>query len=285
MLPIVKWTGSKRYQAEEIVNRFPKEINTYYEAFLGGGSILGEYLIRLDGGNYKCNNIVCIDTNEDLINIWKYTKEDPNGFIDEYVKLYEQFEPLNDISRKEFYNDIRSKYNKLRQEGSKNIIRTIYFNWIMRNCFNGLVRYDRFGNFNTSCHFTRHGMTPKNIEKLIDEWSRLLNKFDVKFMNCSYEELIDIQEDDFVYCDPPYANNIGMYDFGEFDNVTFFDWLRRLPCKYLLSYDGKSGDVNNTYDVPKDLYNEHIYINSSLSGFKKLVKNNPVELYDSLYIK
>ena len=285
MLPIVRWSGSKRYQAEEIVNHFPKEINTYYEPFIGAGSVLGEYLIRLDSGNYKCNKIICTDTNKDLINIWKYIKEDPNDFINEYIKLYNQFEPLNDIERKEFYNNIRHKYNTLKQENSNNKIRTIYFNWLMRTCFNGLVRYDKFGNFNTSCHYTRHGMTPKNLTKLINEWSRLLNKFNVEFINCSYNDLLDIKENDLVYCDPPYANVWGMYEFGFFDNQTFFNWLRKLHCHYLLSYDGKSGDVNNTYNVPKDLYFEHIYINSSQSGFKKLVKNNAVELFDSLYIK
>lgn len=285
MLPIVRWSGSKRYQAEEIVDRFPKEINTYYEAFIGGGSVLAEYLIRLDGGNYKCNHIVCIDINTDLINIWKYIKEDPDEFLNEYIILYNQFEPLNDIGRKEFFAAIREKYNHMKQEGIMSKTRTVYFNWLMRTCFNGLVRYDRFGNFNTSCHFTRHGMTPKNLQKLIDEWSRLLNKFDVTFINCSYNEITDIKENDLVYCDPPYATNFTMYDYGNFDNDSFFEWLRELPCKYLLSYDGKSGDVNNTYNVPKDLYSEHIYINSSQSGFKKLVKNNTVEVFDSLYIK
>ena len=65
MLPITRWTGSKRYQAPIIVDRFPKEVNTYFESFIGGGSVLGEYLVRLDGGNYKCNSIVCSDTNTD----------------------------------------------------------------------------------------------------------------------------------------------------------------------------------------------------------------------------
>jgi hypothetical protein len=46
MLPIVRWTGSKRYQAETIVDRFPKEINTYYAP-------IGEnYLINFEKGNY-----------------------------------------------------------------------------------------------------------------------------------------------------------------------------------------------------------------------------------------
>lgn len=285
MLPIVRWSGSKRYQAPTIVDNFQREINTYYEPFIGGGSVLGEYLLRLDEGNYKCNRIICSDTNEDLINIWKFIKEDFNELLNEYSKIYENFKKLNDKERKEFYNIVRSKYNELKQNKIIGKTRTIYFNWLMRTCFNGLVRYDKYGNFNTSCHFTRDGMKPENLYKIFSEWSYLLNKFNVEFLNISYNELKDIKENDLIYCDPPYANIGGMYDFGEFDNETFFNWLKELPCKYLLSYDGKSGDVNNTYNVPKELYDEHIYINSSQSGFKKLVKNNTVEVFDSLYIK
>lgn len=285
MLPIIRWTGSKRYQAIAIVDNFPKEINTYYETFLGGGSVLGEYLLRLDNGHYKVNQIICTDINKDLIDVWNFIKQDPNKFVKEYSKFYEQFSPLDYDKRKEFYNKVRDKFNKLKREGDNSQERTILFYWLMRTCFNGLVRYDKNGNFNTSCHFTRHGMTPEKVSNIINEWSRLINKFNVQFKNISYKELTNITSKDIVYCDPPYANSGGMYDFGDFDNITFFDWLRQLPCKYLLSYDGKSGDINNTYEMPQDIYTSHIYINSSQSGFKKLVKNETAEVYDSLYIK
>ena len=112
-----------------------------------------------------------------------------------------------------------------------------------------------------------------------------MNRFDVTFINCSYDDLEDIQENDLVYCDPPYAKSGGMYDFGEFDNESFFDWLRELPCKYLLSYDGKSGEINNTFEVPNDIYDQHEYICSSQSSFKRIVKGEYVDVYDSLYIK
>lgn len=38
--PVIKWSGSKRSQTEEIIKYFPTEINTYYEPFCGGCSML-----------------------------------------------------------------------------------------------------------------------------------------------------------------------------------------------------------------------------------------------------
>ena len=285
MLPITKWTGSKRYQAPDIVSNFPKEINTYYEPFVGGGSVLCEYLNRLEGENYKCNQIICSDTNYDLMQIYIMVRDDYKTFLNEYEKLYNEFAPLNDVGRKEFYSKIRDTYNKMKRNNQYSSQRTIYFNWLMRTCFNGLVRYNKFGDFTTSCHFTRAGIKPDNLEKIISEWNYLLNKYNVQFFVISYEGLNNIQSNDLVYCDPPYNISGGMYDFDTFDKEQFFNWLRKLPCKYLLSYDGKSGKINNTYEIPGDLYDNHIYIDSSISGFKKLVNKEVAILYDSLYIK
>ena len=39
--PVIKWSGSKRSQASEIIKYFPKEIDTYYEPFCGGCSVCG----------------------------------------------------------------------------------------------------------------------------------------------------------------------------------------------------------------------------------------------------
>ena len=38
--PVIKWSGSKRSQAKDIIKYFPKEIDTYYEPFCGGASVL-----------------------------------------------------------------------------------------------------------------------------------------------------------------------------------------------------------------------------------------------------
>lgn len=42
--PAIKWSGSKRSQAFEILGYFPYEIDTYYEPFCGGCSVLNRLM-------------------------------------------------------------------------------------------------------------------------------------------------------------------------------------------------------------------------------------------------
>jgi len=37
---LIKWSGSKRKNVENILKYFPKKINKYYEPFLGSGAVL-----------------------------------------------------------------------------------------------------------------------------------------------------------------------------------------------------------------------------------------------------
>lgn len=292
MKTIINWSGSKRYQAHCIVDKFPKEVNTYYEPFLGGGSVLGEYLERLETGVYKCNNIVCSDYNYDLIGIWNMIKDKPEYLISEYTKLYNDFFALNPNieAKKEFYIKFRTEYNELRRNHLDDTKRFVLLNWLMRNSFNNLVRYNSNGDFNASCYFTRNGIKPDSFEKIVLEWSHLLNKFNVTFICCSYNDIpfpySCFTQDDLVYCDPPYFNSIGsIYEINTFNNEEYFAWLRTLPCKYVMSYDGKSGKDDNTYNIPEDLYTEHCYIESTTSSFKLMVNKTQEAVYDSLYIK
>ena len=72
--PVIKWSGSKRSQASEIISNFPKEIDTYYESFCGGCSVIRR-LLSTDTITVK--HFICNDLNTDLIELWKLIKYRP----------------------------------------------------------------------------------------------------------------------------------------------------------------------------------------------------------------
>ena len=271
--PVIKWSGSKRSQAENILTYFPKEIDTYYEPFCGGASVLR----RLLSSDIKVNRYVCSDLNSGLIDLWNEIINNPERVSSYYNRLWNELNVDDDKQRKkEYFTTVRERYNREHNP--------LDFMFIMRTTTNGMPRYNRDGEFNNSFHVTRNGIVPKTLEKIIYEWSELLNKNKVEFMACSYAE-IKPKEDDFVYLDPPYANTKGMY-YGTIDYDKLWNWLRNLPCKYALSFDGISGEEDNTWNVPQDVYSRHEYLLNGNSSFKRTIgKSNDSIVYESLYLK
>lgn len=270
---MIKWSGSKKSQAEEIIKRFPRKIDTYYEPFVGGGSIVR----RLLSSNIKVNNYICSDINNDLIQLWNLIKNKPRLVADTYKKMWHELNIDDDKERKkQYFYTVRNRFNREKSP--------LDFMFIMRTTTNGMPRYNLKGEFNNSFHVARNGIKPKTLKNIIFQWAELLNKHNVQFINQDYTN-VKAKLNDFIYCDPPYANIKGMY-YGNINLDKLWEWLRSQPCGYALSFDGISGDVNNTYDVPVDIYNKHEYLLSGNSSFKRVMgKSNNSIVYESLYIK
>ena len=216
--PVIKWSGSKRSQAKNILDYFPKEIDIYYEPFCGGASVLR----RLLNSNIKVKHYICSNLNNGLIDLWNEIINNPKSVSSYYKKLWNELNVDDDKQRKkEYFAKVRERYNKEHNP--------LDFMFIMRTTTNGMPRYNRDGEFNNSFHVTRNGIVPDTLTKIIYEWSKLLKDNEVEFIPCSYEE-IKPKERDFIYLDPPYANTKGMY-YGTIDYKKFWDWLRSLPCK------------------------------------------------------
>lgn len=313
-MPFIKWSGSKRKQAPYIVSKFPKEINTYYECFLGGASVLHELLNQITCGSISCKHIVCSDINKDLINVWNMFKnpDTRQKLYDGYCELHkalkrrgeyiEGTEPNRTHITKcqTLYYEIRQQYNDYIDRNEYSDKRTIIFYWITRTCFNGLIRYNpKTNHFNASFHVGgRFGITPNELQSVFESWGCVIDSFiknggTIEFVNKSYNDVIcDAKEGDVVYMDPPYENTTGMYFCKELDTKYFWNVLSKLndrKVKWLLSYDGISGNNDLTADVP-NLYVRHEYVNAGHSSFKKLKskttkeKKNKDIVKDSLYM-
>lgn len=262
--PVIKWTGSKRNQANEIISYFPKQINTYYEPFCGGCSVLRALL----ESDIKVENYVCSDINHDLIILWKTIKLAPSILSSSYKQKWKELNIDDNIERKkEFYEKIRKRFNK-----DKNPMDFIFLN---RTCYNGLIKYNSNEEFDTPFNNNRNGIDPENFDKIVREWSELLNDKKVVFFTKDYKALTPTYYD-FMYLDPPY-NDINDIKTQEFDNKEFFEWLKNKECGWALSHNQKKGNNNNIFDVPKDLYSQHVlYMKSENSNLKTI---------NGLYIK
>jgi DNA adenine methylase len=210
LLPVIKWTGSKRALADEIVEYFPKQIDTYYEPFCGGCSVLFNILHK----DISIKNFVCSDLNADLIAFFNELKTNPTNVSSEYARRWETLNSFSEIQdRKKYYESVRADYNK--NHGVYDFI------FLTRTCFNGLIRYNRNGEFNSPFHLNRPGINPDTFNSILFDWSSKIKN--VEFVCQSYDS-IKPNKGDFVFMDPPYANTNSIY-FGGIDLNQLWKWI------------------------------------------------------------
>ncbi|WP_197999549.1 DNA adenine methylase [Gimesia chilikensis] len=265
---LIKWTGSKRLQSEEIVSRFPQKIETYFEPFIGGGSVL----YRLLKSDISVSRYRCSDTCRPLIELWRMVKENPRDLVLKYEEMWRRLQGEGAL----YYHRVRDEFNDSQCP-------TLFF-FLLRTCRNGLIRFNRKGEFTAGFHHGRTGIKPETVRRIILDWSNLLRNYDVRFYCRNYQR-IQASEGDLMYLDPPYriSPRFILYS-GPFDFEKFFRWLRKQPANYLLSLNGYSGEDDIRVDVPTDLYGEHLLIDSGTSSLRRLNGNEGSALQDSLYV-
>ena len=261
--PVIKWSGSKRSQASEIVSFFPP-FKTFYDPFVGGGSILAS-------ASFK--KAIAGDICEPLIRFWQLLQNKPKQLIESYK---ENWNLLQSEGYMHYYK-VRDRFNK-----EKNPCDLLF---LSRTCVNGLIRFNRDGKFNNSLHYTRPGINPDSLSTIIQEWA--LKVKNVEFLIGDYKSTTKgITEQDFVYLDPPYFNTNGRY-YGRIDFQDFLDYLEFLnsiSVKYVLSFDGTRGDFEYTKDIPRSLYKHHILLASGNSTFRKVIDKKVEKVQESVYL-
>lgn len=264
--PVIKWSGSKRLQADEILKNVPAQFNTYFEPFVGGGSIL--YAIHP-------KKAICGDICEPLIALWNEIKDSPEELAEAYRLRWNRLQNEG----YEAYYSIRDDFN--RTHSPEDLM------FLSRTCVNGLIRFNAKGEFNNSLHHTRKGIKPESLEKIIMDWSKRIEG--TLFLADDYiTTTASATAGDFIYLDPPYYHTVGRYygtksiDFDEF--VLFLKKLNRRGIKYMISFDGKRGDTDYTVNLPKELYKRHKFIASGNSSFKKVMDKESQQVYESIYM-
>lgn len=262
--PVIKWSGSKRSQAEKIRTYIPDSFANYYEPFVGGGSIL--YVLSPE-------RAICGDICVPLIALWNKIKDDPAAVAEAYRESWTRLQ----TEGYQVYYEIRDRFNK-----NKNAEDLLF---LSRTCVNGLIRFNADGDFNNSLHHTRPGISPDRLQRILIDWSKHISG--AEFYEADYQvTTTSAKEGDLIYLDPPYFHTKGRY-YGTIDYSTFLNYLEQLNSrgvKFMLSFDGVRGEENYTVELPKELYKRHVLIPSGNSSFKKVMDKQSLQVYESLYL-
>ena len=260
---IIKWSGSKRSQASIIAAHMPKH-QRYIEPFVGGGALL--YLIGRPGS-------VAGDIYEPLIQLWKVIQTDPQALIDNYTQQWNCLQ--SDLP--DYYYSVRSRFN--------NEPNPFDLNFLTRTCVNGIIRFNQNGEFNNSFHLSRKGMRPDRFAKIVSTWHQVVQG--VTFVCQDYEETLEqTRNGDFVYFDPPYSRNNMRYTM-DLDVDRFFGQLETLNqrgVKWILSFDGRRGNIDMVHPVPEHLYKRKLLVHSGNSAIGKVLNGPIQEVHESLYL-
>lgn len=255
----LKWTGSKRAFAEHIIKQINKDsIRHYIEPFAGGANVGLKLMLEM---GYKIETYTFSDTNVNLIDLWKLIVNKPHKLIESYREHWGTINSFDGVNtRKAYYYDIRTQFNETQSP-------ELFF-FLLRTCYNGMVRYNGKGEFNSPYHFSRKGMNPNKVAEIISFWSSLLGLVDVEFRVADYGGLFDVnfQQGTFIFLDPPYINvkKNSLYH-GNINHDKLFEGLNNLPehVSWALTING-----NCDLDVLDNVVVEPLESNSSFKRMK-----------------
>jgi len=254
--PFFKWSGGKRKEFHHVEELAPKQYDTFYEPFLGGGAVwLG----------LAPNKSVVGDFFDEVIMFYKTIGKHGDGFVKDVNNF-------SDTYKKKITDNVDDKYKKLidaklleqespERESQLKILRKaareqfgeagkLYYHWRDGNhtseydlakrfyilrclSYGGMLRFNSQGKFNVPYGYY------KTFKKL--EWSEDLQVlFDnTTFHNQTWQKTVSTStKNDFVFLDPPYTRQFKEYSadnvFGNKEHVELFEWFKSKQSKAMI---------------------------------------------------
>lgn len=268
----IPYQGSKRNIAPEILRYFPEHIEVLHEPFAGSAAISLAAAARGLGAKYWLN-----DLNKPLMDLWDRIINHPKELSQQYERLWHEQQ-----------DDSRSYYDKIRDDF--NITgRPDYFLYLLVRCVKASVRYNADGQFNQSPDNRRRGARPSTMRNMIFGASYLL-RGKTKITSRNYRDvLLRAKPADLVYVDPPYQGVCRNRDNRYLTGVQFCEFVEALEelnkrrIRYIVSYDGRTGNKVHGRLLPPDLNLTHVEIHAGRSSQATLLGRDDLTV-ESLYL-
>ncbi len=209
--PPLKWAGGKRWLVPHLKTLWePYSHHRLVEPLCGGLAVtLG----------LMPDKALLNDINTHLINFFKWVQK---GL---YIDI-----PLE--NKEVFYYNRREGFNTLIKEGKKHSKEAAeLFYYLNRTGYNGLCRFNQKDKFNVP--FGRYKKI--NYIRNYEEYRKIFEHWE---FTCKDFEELTLNNDDFIYADPPYDVEFTSYSKEGFiwkDQVRLVKWLVKHPGPVVLS--------------------------------------------------
>jgi DNA adenine methylase len=268
----IQYQGSKRSLASTILRYFPIKFPRVVEPFAGTAAISIACATRGKTNSYWIN-----DLNKPLAELLGLIINHPAEIADYYETIWNQQhdDPI------EHYYRVREDFN--RTEDPK------LFLYLLARCAKGSIRYNTDGLFNQSPDKRRHGTRPETMRENIFGVSALLKGKSI-ISSLDYRDvLLNINEDDVVYMDPPYQGVCNDRDSRYFSRISYDDFVTALSelntrqIRYVVSYDGRTGNKTFGNRLPEELSLTLIELEAGRSTQATLLGRDDITV-ESLYL-
>ncbi|HEM6856048.1 TPA: Dam family site-specific DNA-(adenine-N6)-methyltransferase [Providencia rettgeri] len=203
---ILKWAGSKVRIMEQLRSHLPKT-KRLVEPFAGSCAVM----MNTDYEQY-----LIADVNSDLINLYIQIVESPQLFIADAKESFDG----NNNEWSYYYS--RNMFNILKfalpyiEKPAPLELASLFF-YLNRHCYNGLCRYNSKGDFNVPFGKYKKPYFPER--EIIAFSKKAINAVIAKL---EWQDTLSLVEDnDGIYCDPPYMG--GRDSFTQYHTAGFTD--------------------------------------------------------------
>lgn len=268
----IPYQGSKRGIAQQILTIFPGQVDKLIEPFAGSAALSIAAAYHRKAARFFLN-----DSNKPLMDLLEIIINYPEQIADDYERLWQA--QLG--QEREYYDGIREEFNKTHKPE--------HLLYLLARCVKASVRYNADGAFNQSPDNRRRGRLPESMRQEIFGYSSLLKGRTIVKSGDYKGVLAVISQSDLVYLDPPYQGTSQNKDPRYFSGlnlnelIDFLGELNERQMRFILSYDGRTGEKTYGVGLPASLNLCQIELHAGRSSQSTLLGGN-AETYESLYL-
>lgn len=217
------------------------------------------------------------DLNKPLAELLNLIINQPERLADSYRELWRE----DAADALEHYYSVREKFNRTQNP--------TLFLYLLARCIKGAVRYNSEGLFNQSPDKRRLGTRPETMRQNIMAASLLLRRKTMITSHDFRDVLMAAEPEDVIYMDPPYQGTSGERDSRYLAGLPFDDFVASLDqlnaggLRYIISYDGRTGNKSHGESLPAYLRLTHIELEAGRSTQATLLGRDEVTV-ESLYL-